>query len=399
MSKKNIITALDIGTNEIKALSGFLNSEKEKLDFEVIGYAKEKSFGVRNGIIIDATRVTEIIFSLIKKIEEETGKRIESVYANINGSHISCSLSKSLISVSRADRKISEEDVERAIQAAKNFFPSANKEILDIFPKEFIVDGEKGIKEVVGMEGTRLETEVMIIHSFSPHFKILTKTILDSSLQINDLIPSPLASAEAVLTEQEKELGVLVLDIGAGTTGFSVFKEGDLEDIGVFPVGSGHITNDIACCLKIDIDTAEKLKIEFGSCIKEKKNNNKKIKIEGEEPLIFSQKELVDIIEARVSEIFDFVNKELKKNSLEKLPGGVVLTGGGANLKGIKEMAKKQLNLPVRIGMHKNFSSLPNDLSLSVLCGLILLGSELEKNSETPNLFKKIKKLFKVFIP
>lgn len=402
MAKSSIITALDIGTSSIKMLSAFKENDKE--DFHVVGFFKENAFGIRKGVVVDASKTTEIISSLIEKIEKESSKKINDIYSIINGNHISYSIIHSLVSVSRADRKISEDDVDRAIQSARNFFPSTNKEILEIFPKEFIVDDQKNIKEVIGMNGMRLEADVMIVHCFSPYFKNTTKAILDSGLQINDLIAAPIASAKAVLTDREKELGVVLLDIGAGTTGMAVFQEGSLVHLAVIPIGSSHITNDIAICLKIDIDTAEKIKIEFGDCILSsgKKILDKKIKIDEDESLVFSQKVLKDIIEARIREIFHLVNKELKKISFyANLPGGAVLTGGTVKLPGIKDFAKRELKLSCRLGFPKGFASLPEDPSLSALCGLILHGYETEnvEKEERFNLGQKVKKLFKIFIP
>ncbi len=405
MPKPHAITGLDIGTGYIKILSAFKRPKEG--DFEVLGQAKEISFGIRKGVVIDTHKVAEIISSLVKKVEEDTKQKINSVYASIDGGHIASTSSHGLVSVSRADRKISEEDIERVIQAAKTFSLPLNKEIIDIFPKEFIVDGEIGIKEAVGMEGVRLEADVIIIYCFSPYLKNSSRAILNSGLQINDLIPTPLASAWAVLTPREKELGVVVLDIGAGTTGMAVFEEGGLIDVAIFPIGSGHITNDIAICLKTDIDTAEKIKLEFGACYlssssggKKSGRNDKKIKIEGEEPLVFSQKTLTEIIEARVCEMFDLVNKELKKISFQGLlPAGVVLTGGGAKLPGIKDLAKKELKLPGRKGIPREFPSLIDDSILSTLFGLIMHGAELEEGGGGLHLGKKIKKIFRIFIP
>ena len=270
------------------------------------------------------------------------------------------------------------------------------------------------------MEGVRLEADVLILCCFSPYLRNSTQAILNAGFQINDLIPTPLASSRAVLTPREKELGAVLIDVGAGTTSMAVFEEGGVIDVAIFPIGSGHITNDIAVCLKTDIDTAERIKLEFGSCRssrtkksskKEKKMNKLsrhdrvEIKIEGEEPLVFSQKMLSEIVEARVCEIFNLVNKELKKISRQGLlPAGIVLTGGGVKLPAIKELAKKELKLPCRIGIPRQFSSLPKDPSFSALCGLIMQGFDIEIEERSRAGFgrgfgNKIKKVFKIFIP
>ena len=401
MPKQYIINALDIGSGSIKLLS--VSRKSGERDFEILSQNEEFSLGIRKGVVVDVSKTAATIAFLVKKNEQDCGQKIESVYANIGGGHISCISSRGLVSVSRADQKISEEDIKRVLQAAQAVsLPSKNGEIIEVFPKEFIVDGEGGLKQALGLEGVRLEAETLILCGFSPYLKNSSQTILDSGLQISELIPDPLASARAVLTPREKELGVCLLDIGAGTIGMAVFEEGSLIHAAVFPFGSGHITSDIAICLKTDIDTAEKIKLEFGTCkipcSKKEKKAEKKIKIEGEEPIVFSRKELTDIIEARVLEVFDLVNKELKKISRQtRLPAGIVLTGGGAMLLGIKEIAKKELKLPCRIGTAQGFSSFQAEPSLSTLYGLILEGLDLEEENPKPR--NILKKILKVFIP
>jgi len=255
------------------------------------------------------------------------------------------------------------------------------------------------------MQGVRLETEVLILGGFSPYLKNLTQAILNSGFQINDLISTPLSSSRAVLTSREKELGVALLDIGAGTTSLAVFEEGKPMHVAIFPFGSANITNDIAIGLKTDIDTAERIKLEFGSCIFKSRKKEKIKKTEVEEPLVFSQKSLVNIIEARVSEIFDQTNKELKKISRQGLlPAGIVLTGGGSKLPKIVELAKKILKLPCRIGKPKGFFPSQEDPALSVVCGLALSATDLEEKSFSSfglerGIIDKLKKVFRIFIP
>ena len=406
MAKARFLTGLDIGSGTIKIIAAQKKADQE--NYEVLSYAQAPSFGVRKGVVVDSAKVSEIISSLVKNAEDELGQRIYKVYASIGGGHIGYIFSHGLISVSRADQKISDEDIDRVLNAAKTFSLPSNKEILDIFPKEFIVDGERGIKNPFDMKGVRLEVDVLALCGFSPYLKNSGQAITACQLQGDDMIPSFLASSKAVLTPREKELGVVVLDIGAGTTGMAVYEEGGLIGAVVFPIGSSHITNDIAICMKTDIDTAERIKLEYGLCRtsgKSEKTKNK-IKVEGEESdLSFSPKQLSDIVEARISEIFDLVSKELKKISATgSLPAGVVLTGGGAKLPGIKEMAKQQLKLPCRIGYPKFFPQLANDPSYSALCGLAMQGFENEgaDGASSPNagsVKDGLKKIFKMFMP
>ena len=408
MPKTNLITGLDIGTSGIKIL--VVGQKQGASDLEVLYQAKEPSFGVRKGVVVDVEKVSRIVQVILNKIKTETGFKINSVYANISGSHIFATSSRGLVSVSRADQRVSEEDVGRVLQAAQTFSMPSNKEILEVFPKEFIVDGEGGIKEVVGMQGVRLETEVLALGGFSPYKNNLVQAILDSNLQVLDIIPSPLASASAVLSQRQKELGVLLLDIGAGTSELAVFEEGNLIHIAIIPIGSGNITNDIAIGLKTDIDTAEAIKIERGCCIFKGNDKKEKIQTEDEELLCFSQKNLTKIIEARVSEIFDEVQKELKKISKQgMLPSGIVLTGGGAKLPKIVELAKKELKLPCRLGRPAAFSGLEDELAFSTVCGLVLRGADFgEQEAWQPGkkpfvsgkgIGEKIKKILKIFIP
>ncbi len=405
MAKPRHIVGLDIGTHTIKVLSAFRKPDQG--EFEISSKVDEYSFGVRKGVVIDPHKVGEIISGLVSKAREESGQKIDGVYANIGGGHLSCVSSHGLVSVSRADRKISDEDVERAIQAAKTFLLPSNKEIIDIFPRDFAVDGECGIKQPAGLEGVRLEADILALSCFSPYLKNSSQAILNSGLYINDLLPSSLAAARAVLTPRERELGAAVLDIGAGTTDMAVFEEGGVIDVAVFPVGSENITNDIAVCLPVDVDIAEKIKLEFGSYIDSIPQNKfakspKKIKIDGEEPIIFSHKKLAEIIEARVCEIFSMANKELKRISkYGALPGGVILTGGGAKLPGIKNLAKKELKLPVRIGVAEMFSSLDNDPALATLAGLVAHGFDIEEENQKSgiNILGRVKRALRVFIP
>jgi len=402
MSRTRIITGLDIGTGTIKTL--LCQKKSKELDLDVLSQSKEISSGVRKGVVINIEEVAEIIKSSLDKMQEISNKKIKSVSVNVGGAHIFSTTSHGLISVSRADQKISQEDIERVLQAAQTFSLPSNKEILSVFPKEFTVDNEKGIKEPLGMKGVRLEVEVLVLGGFSPYLKNLTQAVLDAGVQIDDLILTPLASSRAVLTPREKELGVALLDIGAGTTGLAVFEEGDLIQTTILPIGSAHITSDVAIGLRCDIDTAEKIKLESGICIFKGADKKKKVETISGEILIFSQKMLSKIIEARVSEIFGEINKELKKISRRALlPGGVVLTGGGAKLPKIKDLAKKELRLPCRIGTPRGFSSPLEDPELSTVCGLVLLGADLETERTFPAFGKEItsrlKKIFRIFLP
>ncbi len=402
MARPYIINALDIGTSAVKIISASKKPKNGK--FEILAHFQEACSGVRKGIVVEVPKVSFAISSLVKRFESDSGAKVGEVYASLGGSHIFSAPSKGLVSVSRADQKISKEDIERVLTAARTISLPSNNEILEVFPKEFTVDGQAGVREPIGLNGVRLEADVTVLGGFSPYIKNSNKCISSAGLHANYLYPDFLASAKAVLTPREKELGVCVLDIGAGTTGMAVFEEGSLVHAFVFPVGSGHITNDIAYCLKTDIDTAERIKIEFGSCKTGHEDRKvffgeKKIKIDEGDEISFSKKDLSQIIEARVSEIFGMALKELKKISKNELPSGVVLTGGGAKIPGIREFARKEMKLSCRIGRPNIFFEC-DDPGLSTACGLALEASELEEEEKGgKGVFQFFKRFFNIFVP
>ena len=399
MAKPSLICGLDVGTQNIKILL----AEKTKEKLGVFNYQEIPSSGIRRGVIIQPEVVSQILRESFLKIKKESEK-IDSLYLNIGGAHLFSLPSRGAIAVSRADQRISEEDINRVLEAAKTINLPSNREIFEVNPREFIIDGEKGIKEPLGLKGVKLEAEVLLLVGFSPYLNNLKKAILDARLQILDIFPSAIASARACLSEKQKELGVAILDIGAGTTDLAVFEEGDLIHLAVLPIGSANITNDIAIGLKTDIEIAERIKIEFGSCFLKNGKKKEKIKL-GQEDFVFTQKQLTKIINDRVSEIFREINKELKKISKEKLlPAGIVLTGGGAKLPGMIELAKKEFHLPSRIGRPKGIEELEDDPALATVSGLVLLGQDLEEGTGKSffsnfDLGSKLKKFFKIFIP
>ncbi len=399
---KHLIAGLDIGTQNIKILVVSKKGEDKKL--EVVSQIKEDSKGIRKGVVTEIADLSNILEMMFSRVKTDISKRINSVYINVDGNHLFSASSHGLVSVSRADKQISEADVDRVLQEAKTISLPSNKEIFYTFPREFIVDGQGGIKNVVGLKGVRLEAEVLVLGGFSPYLKNLTQAVLNSNLHILDVVPSPLAAARACLSEKQKEIGTALVDIGAGTVGLAVFEEKDLIHLAVLPVGSENITKDIAIGLKTDIDVAERIKVEYGTCQKARETREK-IDIGEKEPLVFSRKHLSDIITPRVSEIFKEINKEFKKISREKLlPGGIVLTGGGAKIPGIIEIARKEFKLPCRLGKIEGFLGLDDDSSWTTVAGLVLGGADIEKVRLSFSLPRikigsGLKKFLKGFIP
>lgn len=399
ITKSNhIIVGLDIGTSSTKSLAALFKPGEEKL--EVLSQVSQPSLGMRRGVVVNGEKVSEVVSSVLRKTEDECGVKIDNVLVNLNGSHLFTTSSHGSVAVSRADQRISEEDIERVIREAQTFSLPLNRDILEVFPKEFVVDGEAGIRQPLGMRGVRLEVEILVLGYFAPYFNDLTGAVLNSGVEAH-IVADPLAGAEAVLTPREKELGVLFVDIGAGTTGFCVYKEGVLLTAGVIPIGSFHVTKDIASGLQVDVDTAERIKLEHGSCFLK---GSKKIKIKelvSGETVEFSQARLGKIIDARALEIFQQIEKELKKISFPKLPGGLVLTGGGANLPKIKDFGKKALKLASRIGHARNFFPEQKDLEMACVCGLVLKGKGMleEEASSGDELWRKFKGVLRNFLP
>jgi len=408
MAKPSIVCGLDIGSSSIKILVVKTQGVDQA---EALYVGHRPSSGIRRGVIVDVEEAGKCVVAVVKDALLASGTKIDGLYVNIGGSHLFCTMSHGLVSVSRADGNISEEDVGRVLQAAKTISLSSNKEIIDIYPREFVVDGEGGVKDAIGMRGVRLEAEVIIVAGFAPYLKNLDQSIIKSDLEIYDRIPGAIASAAASLTSQQKELGVALVDIGAGTTSLAVYQEGDLMHLAVLPVGSGNITNDIAIGLRIDVEAAERIKIERGVC--NFKGVDKKIKIEGAQKkntvAVFSQRAVSRIIQDRVTEIFELVNKELKKiDRVAKLPAGIVLSGGGAKLPGIEDLAKKEFRLSSRLAVPSGISNLDQDPALTNVCGLTLLGIEERLNgsdssprfpSAGKSFWEKIKRFIKVFVP
>ncbi len=404
--KSNILTALDIGSDSVKLVVG--QQVPRKNSFDVLAASKIPSRGVRKGEVVRVKKLIPIIDAAVEDAEKQAGLRIKKCLLSINGNHLSTIASKGLVSVSRADQKISEEDIQRVVQQTQALKLPANKEVLDTVQREFIIDGEGGIKEPLGLHGMRLELEALLVCVFSPVLDNLMQVVEEAGLRIeNDIVPAPLATARACLNFEQKDLGVALVEIGAETTSLSVFEEGSLVDFLVIPVGSANITNDIAIGLRTEIETAENIKKDFGSLIKSKKGRTKtkgKNNIEiPEKDLVCPKKKLESIIESRIAEIFNQVEKELKRISKQDLlPAGIVLTGGGSLLPGIEEYVKQKLKLPCRLAGPDDISGISNDPSYAGAIGLLLRAwetEEEERGSLVVDSGNLIKRIIKIFLP
>jgi cell division protein FtsA len=350
----------------------------------------------------------------LEKAERMTGIPIEHAFVSINGTHINSQDSHGVIAVAKSDGEIKEDDVERVVEAAQAVATPPNYEILHVIPRNFTVDNQRGIKDPVGMTGIRLEVDAQIIQGLSGQIKNLTKCIYRTGVDIDDLVLGVLASAESSVTKRQRDLGVAVVNLGSATTSLMVFEEGDVLHTKILPVGSGHITNDIAIGLRTSIDLAEKIKLQFGSGLPQEINKREEInlsEIEGGENATVSRKHIAEIIEARLEEIFKMVDKELQKiDRSGLLPAGIVLTGGGAKLEGLEEVAKKEFRLPCSIGYPQDFVSAIdkiNDPAFTTALGLISWGAGLEQKtgfnlprfSSIQDVTKKMKGWFKSLLP
>lgn len=367
-----LITSLDIGSNTIKAVTAQIESldlqeSSDNSNISIIGVNKKQSIGVRKGVIIDINDAAFNIKKILDELEKTIGQNIDEVIAGINGDNILGINAKGIVAVSRADKEISNIDIERAIQSAKTSCIAPNREIINVVSRFYNIDNEKSIKNPIGMSGIKLEADTLIITASSPLIKNVTKVINMTGRKVITFIPGIIASGESVLSNRQKELGVLILDIGSDTTGLLVYEEGELVHLEIKPFGADHITNDIAIGLRIDIDTAEKIKIKFGSCVPDEIRkteiiNLNELGIEGD--FNIRRRDVSLIIEARMKEIFSVVNISLDNIGKRGfLPAGVILVGGGSNLHGIIEMAKKYLRLPVRTGYPEKFKGLVDEIT------------------------------------
>lgn len=359
---RTIIAALDVGSSTIQTVIAEQRRGEDAL--HVLGVGVAPSAGVRRGVIVNIEDATAAIHQSVAEASRAAGVPIRSVWLAVGDAHVTVSSSRGVVAVSRADQEISPEDVRRVIAAAETFIPkNANKEILHIIPRDFRVDHEGGVKDPVGMHGVRLEVDTLIIECSTPFLKNLLKCVEGAGLKVEDYIFSPYAAAEVALTKRQKELGVMLVDIGGSTSSFIVFEEGVPIHAGVVPVGGSHITNDVAIGFRTHIDIAEQIKLVHASCLPDDIPRKEQIKLADfvpesqtrpDDPVgraSHSRRELAEIVEARLQDLFELLQKELKKiDRTRLLPAGVVLVGGSALLPGLVELTREELGLPVELG-------------------------------------------------
>lgn len=383
-SSGELIAGLDIGSTKIRMVIGQRPNEaghEQKLN--IIAAIEIPAEGINKGVVTSIEDAVGSIGKALDAAERTVGQSIERVWVGISGSHIICQESRGVVAVSRHNGEIQYDDVERSLEAARTVATPSNYEILHVIPRNFTIDGQTNIKDPVGMTGIRLEVDSLIIQGLSSQIKNLTKCVYRTGLDIEDLVVSVLASSQAVLNHRQKELGVVVVDIGGTTTSMMVFEEGDVVHTAVLPIGSDHITADIAIGLRISIDAAEAIKFRYGTALPKLIDKKEMLKLsdlglvdEGEIP----KRYISEIIEARAEEIMRKVDQELAKvNRSGMLPAGVVLIGGGAKLPGMTELTKHILRLPVTPGYVQNLVSSvekTQDISFFTAIGLVVWGEQ-----------------------
>lgn len=424
MSKEKIITGIDIGSTKISTAVAAVSDNK----VSIIGVSGGvPSRGINKGNVVDIDAAVEAISSSLERAERMAGVSVSSAFVTINGSHIETQNSHGVVAVSHQSSEISPEDVLRVTEAAQAVSIPSSREIIHVIPRDFMVDSQAGIKDPIGMSGIRLEVETNIIHGSTTAMKNLSKCVSQVGVQVDELVYTGIAAAEAVLTDTEKELGTILVDIGGGTTSMIAFLDGSPAYSCVIPIGAKYITNDLAIGLRTRLEDAEKIKIKLSNermdltTLRPGENNNSDrkrfedfdVSDYGLEVETVPRRLLYEIIDARLNEIFKLVVLEINKAGLMgKLPAGVVVTGGGALTAGIERVAKNSMKMPVRIGNPKGVTGLIDEIQGSAFAatvGAVLYGVSKSKSSNVlsfePNrgniklTFSKIIDKFKSFLP
>lgn len=384
-NKSNLLVGLDIGTTNIAVVVGQLNPQG---GLDVIGVGVSPSRGLRKGVVINIEATVESISKAIAQAETMAGCEINSVFAAISGSHIKGFNSHGIVGVK--NREVSRQDIAKVIEAAEAVAIPMDREVLHVLPQEFIIDDQDGIREPLGISGVRLEAKVHIVTGAVASAQNIVKCANRCGITVNDIVLASLASGRACVTPEEQELGVCLLDIGGGTTDLTVYHGGAVKHTTVLSVGGAHITNDIAAGLRTPTAAAEEIKCKHGAALVSLVNKDDTLEVPstgGRTPRILSKLVLSEIIEPRVTEIFSLVQRDLVKAGMEDyLTSGLVLTGGTANLSGIRQVAEQVFNLPVRIASPTGVGGL-SDLvkapEYSTAVGLILWGAFSSSDSKS----------------
>ena len=414
-NKIEMITGVDIGSTAIRlAVAQQSTDRKGDQELQLIGTVEVSSEGVHRGTVSSIEETVSSISNALEQVERLIGVPVTNAWVGIAGFDILSQESMGVIAVAKSDGEISNEDVTRAIEASQNMVIPANYELLHVLPRNFTVDGQTGIKDPTGMTGIRMEVNAQIIHGVTSHINNLKRAVYRAGLDIDDLVLSVLATGEVITTSRQKELGVVVINIGGATTSIIVYEGGDILHTAVIPIGSEYITNDLAIGLRTSIDVAEKVKLEWGHCIPSSISEHETIDLfdlGGEEHEEITLSHIAEIIGARVSEIIEKVDQELMKiDRSGLLPAGAILTGGGAKLNGLVELTKEELRLPASLGYPIGINSSSekiDDLAFSTAIGLVKWGAVMRSSGQKNRnkflapvkVWQAVRKIFNSFIP
>ena len=379
MEREAVLVALDVGTSKVVALIGEVTREG---GVTVIGKGSVSSSGLRKGVVINIDQTVSSISAAREAAERLSGYRIESAIIAVGGNHVESQNSRGAVAVSGPRREVTREDVERATEVARAVSIPSNREVLHVLPRGFVVDGQEGVKDPLGMSAVRLEVETHIVHASATAVQNLTKCVQRADIRIDELVASSLASGDAVLTETERELGVAVADFGAGTIDLALFMEGSPFHTAVLPLGGNNVTNDIAIGLKTSITAAEELKIRYGTADPAGVEKDEQVEVAGigeGDGGSASRYELATIIEARMREVFEKIGEEIDRAGYTgMLPAGVVMTGGAAQLAGTARLGREVLQAPVRVAGPSGVEGLTDHLltpAFSTSLGLLTWGA------------------------
>jgi cell division protein FtsA len=401
MSKPRIIAAIDLGSSKIATLVSQVSGDPVtgEVSINIVGAAQSESKGIKKGQIVDIDEAVEAAISSVEAAERMAGYNLEAAYVSIGGAHIHSQNSHGVVAVSDPEGEISENDVDRAIDAASAVSLPVSREVIFVVPREYVVDGETGVRDPVGMSGVRLEVDTHMISAALSALKNVRKAVTEVGIKIEEMIFSGLASAEAVLTPTEKELGCVLIDIGGGTTSIAAYVDGAISYCGVIPIGARNVTNDLAIGLRVSLETAEKIKLALSD--KKKKGDEEGDELDLQALNIteikkISKKTLIEgIIRPRLNEIFSMVKIELEKQGITgRIPSGAVITGGGAETAGVVDCGRRILAVPVRIGLPKGITGLIDDVinpAFSTCVGLILYGAKVQPAENLTSFTKKVK--------
>jgi len=374
MARRKVISAIDVGTTKIATI---MANAKAENDIEILGIGVVPSHGLHKGIVVNMDEARESIVASVKEAERISGIRIDSAYIGVTGRHISCLNNQGVVSIPRSDRLVRPEDLKRALSVARSVFVPEGKKLLHAIPRYYALDGQEGITHPVGMHGTRLDVETHIITASATAVQNLVKCVRSTGIEVEDLILEPLASSEAVLTQEEREAGVIMADIGGGTTDIAVFKGGNIYHTSIIPVAGYQVTSDISIGLGLPFSIAEKMKKRYGNVTPDLEiNQEDRVGIENGHSA--SYRDLCTIIRSRMEELLQLILLEMPTTDYRSLaPFGLVLTGGTANLTGLEELGSSLLRMPVRKGRPVNsgiygISDILHDSAYATTLGLIL---------------------------